>query len=347
MLSVAFANPALCAGFPGSEREVSGNRSNKVICLVPPGPRDQIARFPEHWEACFVHRNDDLTAELTEGARALLTTHPYLVGRTELELLNGVELVQQVGVGIDNIDVAAARELGVPVCNVPQANAVSVAEYVIMACIFLLRRMEEATAALRRLENPYPALFVKGSHEVRGKRLGLIGYGAIAHEVAKRALEMELLSASAPERERERRLAPSPDERQLGVERMSFERLLREADVVSLHVPLTDSTRDLIGARELGLMKPSAFLINTSRGGIVNEEELAAALSCGRIAGAAIDVFSVEPIRSDNPLLSAPNAFLSPHSGGSTNECVIDAIRESIANVDRVLRGEEPHHRVC
>ena len=328
---------------------MSGNRNNKVICLVPPGPRDQIARFPEHWAPRFVHRNDDLTAELTEGARALLTTHPYLVGRTELELLNGVELVQQVGVGVDNIDVEAARELGVPVCNVPQANAVSVAEYVIMACIFLLRRMEEATAALRRLENPYPALFVKGSHEVRGKTLGLVGYGAIAHEVAKRAraLEMELLSASTPERERKRGLAPSADERQLGVERVSFERLLREADVVSLHVPLTDSTRDLIGDRELGLMKPWAFLINTSRGGIVNEEDLAGALSCGRIAGAAIDVFSVEPIRADNPLLSAPNAFLSPHSGGSTNECVIDAIRESIANVDRVLRGEEPHHRVC
>ena len=252
---------------------MSGNRGNKVICLVPPGPRDRIARFPDHWEACFVHRNDDLTAGLTEGARALLTTHPYLVGRAELELLNGVELVQQVGVGVDNIDVDAARELGVPVCNVPQANAVSVAEYVIMACVFLLRRMADATAALRRFENPYPALFARGSHEVRGKKLGLVGYGAIAHEVAKRALalEMELLSASAPRRERERGLAPGADERELGVVRLPFEQLLRESDVVSVHVPLSDATRDLIGASELALMKPSAFLINTSRGGIVNE----------------------------------------------------------------------------
>lgn len=328
---------------------MGGNRGNKVICLVPPGPRDRIARFPDHWEACFVHRNDDLTAELTEGARALLTTHPYLVGRAELQLLNGVELVQQVGVGVDNIDVEAARELGVPVCNVPQANAVSVAEYVIMACIFLLRRMADATAALRRFENPYPALFVRGSHEVRGKKLGLVGYGAIGHEVAKRALalEMELLSASAPQRERERGLAPGAGERELGVVRLPFEQLLREADLVSVHVPLTDATRDLIAAPEFALMKPSAFLINTSRGGIVNEADLADALARGRIAGAAIDVFSVEPIRPDNPLLGAPSAFLSPHSGGSTNECVIDAIRESIANVDRVLRGEEPHHRVC
>lgn len=328
---------------------MSGNRGNKVICLVPPGPRDQIARFPDHWEACFVHRNDDLTAELTKGARALLTTHPYLVGRAELQLLNGVELVQQVGVGVDNIDVGAARELGVPVCNVPQANAVSVAEYVIMACIFLLRRMADATAALRRFENPYPALFVKGSHEVRGKKLGLVGYGAIAHEVAKRAqgMEMELLSASSPGRERERGLVPTSGERELGVVRLPFEQLLREADVVSVHVPLTETTRGLIAAREFALMKPSAFLVNTSRGGIVDEGDLADALAKGRIAGAAVDVFSVEPIRADNPLLGAPNAFLSPHSGGSTNECVIDAIRESIANVDRVLRGEEPHHRVC
>jgi len=271
------------------------------------------------------------------------------VGRAELELLNGVELIQQVGVGVDNIDVDAARELGVPVCNVPQANAVSVAEYVIMACIFLLRRMGDATAALRRLENPYPALFARGSHEVRGKKLGLVGYGAIAHEVAKRAraLEMELLSASAPERERERGLEPGAGERELGVVRLPFEQLLREADVVSVHVPLTGATRDLIGASELALLKPSAYLVNTSRGGIVNEADLADALAQGRIAGAAVDVFSVEPIRADNPLLGAPNAFLSPHSGGSTNECVIDAIRESIANVDRVLRGEEPHHRVC
>lgn len=330
-------------------REVSENQGNKVVCLVPPGPRDQIARFPEHWEVCFIHRNADLTAELSRGARALLTTHPYLVGRAELEILNGVELVQQVGVGVDNIDVEAAREFGVPVCNVPQANAVSVAEYVIMACIFLLRRMEEATAALRRLENPYPALFTRGSHEVRGKKLGLVGYGAIAHEVAKRgrALEMALLSASSPERERERGLEPDSDERSLGVVRLPFKQLMREADVVSLHVPLTETTRNLIAAPELRLMKPSAFLINTSRGGIVSEEDLADALATRRIAGAAVDVFSVEPIRADNPLLGAPNAFLSPHSGGSTNECVIDAIRESIANINRVLRGEEPHHRVC
>lgn len=341
MLSVAIAKRV--------DRRVSEPRSSKVICLVPPGPRDRIARLPEHWEACFVHRNEDLTSEVTDGARALLTTHPYLVGRAELELLNGAELVQQVGVGVDNIDVEAARELGIRVCNVPQANAVSVAEYVIMACIFLLRRMEDATAALRRLENPYPALFARGSHEVRGKKLGLVGYGAIAHEVAKRAqgMEMELLSASAPERERERGLAPGAAERELGVVRLPFEQLLRESDVVSVHVPLTATTRDLIAARELALMKPSAFLVNTSRGGIVKEDDLADALAQGRIAGAAVDVFSVEPIRADNPLLGAPNAFLSPHSGGSTNECVIDAIRESIENVDRVLRGEEPHHRVC
>ena len=328
---------------------MSEDRGSKVVCLVPPGPRDRIARFPDRWETCFVHRNEDLSAELTDGARALLTTHPYLVGRAELELLNGAELVQQVGVGVDNIDVDAARELGIPVCNVPQANAVSVAEYVIMACIFLQRRMADATAALRRLENPYPALFARGSHEVRGKKLGLVGYGSIAHEVAKRAraLEMVLLSASAPERERERGLAPGASERELGVVRLPFEQLLRESDVVSLHVPLNGTTRDLIAAPELGLMKPSAFLVNASRGGIVDEGDLADALAKGRIAGAAVDVFSVEPIRADNPLLGAPNAFLSPHSGGSTNECVTDAIRESIENVDRVLRGEAPHHRVC
>ncbi len=329
--------------------EVHGNRGNKVICLVPPGPRDRIARFPEHWETRFIHRNEDLTAELSEGARVLFTTHPCLVGRTDLELLSGIELVQQVGVGVDNIDIEAAREFGVPVCNVPQANAVSVAEYVIMASIYLLRRMGEATAALRRLENPYPALFVKGSHELRGRTLGLVGYGAIAHEVAKRArsLGMKLVSASTPERERERGLRPGSAEQELDVERLSFDRLLAVADVVSLHVPLTDRTRGLVGARELGLMKPTAYLVNTARGGIVDEAALAEALRGEVIAGAAVDVFSVEPIRADNPLLEAPNVFLSPHSGGSTNECVIYSVSESIANVNRVLRGEEPHHRVC
>ena len=315
----------------------------RVICLVPAGPRDRIApTFPDHWDTRVIHQYTDLTDELIDGARALMTVPPFQYPREVLRRLRNLKLIQMVGVGVDNFDLEAARELGVPVCNVPGANVTSVAEYVIMAAIYLIRRMPEAIQAGRQGKNPYPMLFQKGCFEVQAKQLGIVGYGAIGHAVATRAvaLGMEILSASV------RGNPPGAAEKALGVRRVPFEELLATADIVTLHVPLAKETRRLITRKELMSMKPGACLVNAARGGIVDETDLAEVLHEGHLAGAAVDNFAVEPIASDNPLLAAPNVLLTPHSAGSTNECVRHAVERSFENIDRVLRGEAPRNCV-
>ncbi len=316
----------------------------KVLFYVPPGPRDAILpALPPHWNPHFVHEPAGLTDALLDGVDVLLITAPLHAPRALLARLRSVKLVQQIGVGVDNIDLAAARELGIPVCNAARANVVSVAEYVIMAAIYLVRRRGEAIEAGRRHHNPYPALFQKGTFELAGKSHGVVGYGAIGHAVATRAqsLGMKILSESVRNR------PPGDDERALAVTRLPFSELLRQADVVTLHVPLAPETRGLLGERELRSMKPGAVLFNAARGHIVDEAALAGALRSGHLAGAAVDNYADDELRPGNPLLDAPNALLTPHAAGSTNECVRTAVALSFANVERVRRGEAPVDRVA
>lgn len=317
-----------------------------VICCLPPGVGPPaVPPMPAHW----MRRNVSIPAEIDDtiaaGADAvLLAVHSPMERRT-LERLRGIKLLQWVGVGLDTIDLGAARELGIPVANVTASNSVAVAEYVILATMYIVRRLDDVLQAGREGRMPWPSAVAKGMYQVRGRTMGILSYGSIGHEIAKaaRGLGMKIITASVPGRERE----ASVEERELGVERVSFDRLVSTADVLVLVVPLTNDTRDLFDRNRLRQMKKGSYLVNAARGGIVGEQALADLLHEGHLAGAAVDTFLVEPIEKDNPLWKAPNALLTPHCGGNTMESTSYVGTEAFDNINRVGRGEEPRYRVC
>jgi len=248
------------------------------------------------------------------------------------EILNSpaaarLKIISRWGVGYDSIDVAAATRRGIAVAYTPGLLDQAVAEYTFALLLALVRRVHEGHLSLRSNEWK-----VGWGNDVGGKTLGIIGLGKIGLAVARRAqaFNLRLLACDC---------APKPEAATLNVELVPIEQLLRESDFVSLHAPLTDQTRGLIGARELRLMKSSAYLINTARGALIDEAALLEALSERRIAGAALDVFRTEPLPSDNPLRSAPNLLLSPHQASFTYEtgervslCAAQAVLDLMQN---------------
>jgi len=240
-----------------------------------------------------------------------------------------LRVVGRAGVGVDNIDVPAATDAGILVVNAPTANTIAAAELTVGLIYALARHIPQAEASLRRGEWRR-ADFV--GTELRAKTLGIIGLGKIGLAVAGRARAMEMtLIGSDPFVSAEAAAARA-------IELVEVDELLRRADVVTLHVPLNDATRGLIGADRLQLMKPTALLVNVARGGVVDEAALAAALTEGRLAGAAVDVYEHEP-PTDSPLLTAPNTVLTPHLGASTREAQTKAGVEVAEQVLEALAG--------
>lgn len=271
------------------------------------------ADFDLVYDANLVDRPDDLIA-LAAGARALIVRNRTQVRGALLAACAKLVAVGRLGVGLDNIDVAACRARGIAVFPATGANDVAVAEYVIAGLFLLFRPAYGASAQVAAGDWPRTALME--GREIAGKRLGLIGFGATARQVARRAraLGMSVL-ASDPH------IGPDdPAWRELGAEPRALDDLLRAADAVSLHIPLTDETRGLIDARRLTLMKPDAVLINAARGGVVDEAVVAHALAAGQIAGAMLDVFEREPLPGGGTLVGAPNLILTPHIAGLTRE---------------------------
>ena len=247
-----------------------------------------------------------------------------------------LQVVGRAGVGVDNIDIPAATEHGVIVVNAPTGNTISAAEHAIALMLALARHIPEADASLRRHEWKR-SQFV--GVELRGKTLGLLGLGQVGSEVARRArgLEMRVLAYDP--------FVPEERGRALGVELLPLEDVLKQADFLSTHTTLTSGTRGLIGADELRLMKPSARIINTARGGIIEEEALLQAVRAGTIAGAAIDVFVKEPA-PDTILAGDPRIVVTPHLGASTTEAqervAIDVAEQIVA----IFRGEPARYAV-
>jgi phosphoglycerate dehydrogenase-like enzyme len=235
-------------------------------------------------------------------------------------------LITSPVIGVDTIDIDAASEFGVLVANCPTAeNIIGIAEATIMLTVALLLNLKQKERSLR--EGHFRPRHV--SHLLHGRTVGLIGYGRIARNVEQRLQGWGVDVQAA-------------DPYVAGT--LSLDEVLRTSDVVSLHVVLTKETRNMIGARELALMKPSAILVNTSRGGAIVEEALADALSSGRLAGAALDVFQQEPINMDNPLLRCDpdRVILTPHAIGHNLESLPTGVHMAFENIDRALRGEPP-----
>ena len=247
-------------------------------------------------------------------ADALVVRNRTQVRGELLAALVRCKVVGRLGVGLDNIDVPACEARGMQVIPATGANALSVAEYVIGTAMLLLRGAYQSTGAVAAGQWPRNAL--SNGRETAGKTLGLIGFGSIGQLTAKlaRGLGMEVIAYDAM-------MAPDhPAFAGNSVKAVGLEALIASADVISLHVPLVDSTKNLFNATRIAAMKRGAVLINTARGGIVDEVALAAALKSGQIGGAAIDVFAAEPVPASAHFADCPNLLLTPHIAGVTAE---------------------------
>jgi D-3-phosphoglycerate dehydrogenase len=242
------------------------------------------------------------------------------------------------GAGYDQIDLDAATELGIVVTNAPGANADSVAELVIGFIVALLRRMPEGDRHVRERGGWREDRFV--GRELRGRTLGVVGIGNVGGRVARlaQAFGAKVITCD-----------PYIDAPAIpaGVPRVEYDDLLRRSDIVTFHVPLSDETRNMLDARTLRLTKPGVYVLNTSRGGVVNEDALADGLASGHVAGAALDVFAVEPPTKARPrVLDQPNLITSPHIGGSTRESLDNVARVAAEEIALFLRGDKPRYVV-
>jgi glyoxylate reductase len=264
-----------------------------------------------------------------------------ITDRIDAEVLDRaprLRIVSNLAVGYNNIDVAAATARGILVTNTPGVTTEPTADLTLGLMLAVARRIVEEDKLTREGKFQFwaPMLFLGRS--VAGKTLGIVGFGAIGQAVARRArgFDMRILY-------HQRRRLDLSLERTLGVEYADFDRLLRESDFVSLHVPLTDKTRHLIGAGELARMKPVSFLINASRGPVVNEKELLEALQKGVIAGAGLDVYENEPALTPG-LTDLPNVVLTPHVGSGTIEDRTRMADMAVENLLAALRGDAPRY---
>ncbi len=291
-------------------------RAGEVTVVSKLGEAELIERIPE-FDALVVRSETRVTAHVLEAGRKL-----RVVGRA--------------GVGVDNIDVPAATRKGILVVNAPRGNIVAAAEHTIALLTSLARWIPQADASVKRGEWTRTKFI---GTEIRGKTLGVVGLGNVGSEVAKRAhgLEMEVIAYDP---------VVSTERAELfNVELVSLNDLLERADFVTVHVPLVDANRNLIGAPELALMKPGARLINAARGGVVDEAALFEALKSGRLAAAAADVFVNEP-PVDNPLLTLPTFVATPHIGASTVEAQVSVAFDVAEEVAAVLAGDLPRFAV-
>lgn len=290
------------------------------------------------WAEC--RDEEDLIKILTgEEVKVIVSEYFPITGRImdSSESLKGIVVY---GVGYDHVDVEAASDRGIYVVNARGANAESVAEHVFAFILTLSRKIMEAHTLVkagdwkRREESSLPKWLIPS--DLYGKTLGIIGFGAIGSRVSRiaRGFGMRIIVYDP--------YVPVEKVKEMGAESTDLETLLKSSDYVTLHCVLNEETRGMIGEREFDLMKPTAYLINASRGGVIVEEALIKALREGRIAGAGLDVFAEEPIKPDNPLLSFDNVIFSPHIAGGSKEALNNVSLMVCEETLRILKGEAP-----
>ncbi|MBI2887091.1 MAG: phosphoglycerate dehydrogenase [Chloroflexi bacterium] len=269
------------------------------------------------YEALVVRSETKVTAEVIRAGKKL-----HVVGRA--------------GVGVDNIDVEAATQQGIVVVNAPTGNTISAAELALGLMFALARNIPQAHLSLK--QGQWRRSELVGA-ELRGKTLGIIGLGRVGSAVARRALELEMKILTYDP------FVSEEMARHLGIEVASFEEVLRRSDFITVHVPLTDATRSLLGAKEIALCKPGVRLINTARGGVIDEQALYDAVEAGHVAGAAVDVFTQEPVK-DSPLLKSDRIIVTPHLGASTEEAQTNVAVDVAQEVMAVLQGQPARYAV-
>ncbi|MFC1939151.1 phosphoglycerate dehydrogenase [Chloroflexota bacterium] len=269
------------------------------------------------YEALVVRSQTRVTAEVIEAGKKL-------------------QVIGRAGVGVDNIDVEEATQRGIVVVNAPTGNTISATEHTIALMLALARNIPQANVSLK--SGAWRRNDFIGT-ELRGKTLGIIGLGNVGSEVAKRAqgLEMKVIGYDP--------FISVEHASNLQVELVPLKQLFKESDFVTLHIPLTKSTRELIGAKELALVKPAVRIINTARGGLINEEALVTAIKEKRVAGAAFDVFTTEPV-TESALFEDNNIIVTPHLGASTTEAQVLVARDVAEQIITVLKGQPARYAV-
>jgi phosphoglycerate dehydrogenase-like enzyme len=309
------------------------------IVVVPPSAEvGKIAQemAPAGFETMFVTRETPQFALAVSEAAYIVCYPGVKLDAAFYRSAPRLRLVQLLSAGYDDVDLEAARRAGVPVANNGGANAISVSEHALMLMLTVARRViwqhASVSAGRWRGNGPSPRMY-----ELFGKTLGIVGLGTIGKKVARLAqafrMRVEYYDIA--------RLSEDAEDA-LGVRFRLLNELLANADAVSLHVPLNETTRGMIGEGELARMKPSAILINTSRGPVVDAAALYQALSTGKLFGAGLDVFDPEPPRPDDPLLRLDNVVLTAHFAGPTWDNHVARFRNAFDNVQRVERGELP-----
>ena len=300
-----------------------------------PGPAlDQLGQ--QHEVEIWPDRLPPSYEQLTERAHstdALLSTISDRIDAPLIEHAANLKAIANYAVGYDNVDVDAATRRGIPVGNTPDVLTDATADLAFALLLAAARRLPQATATV--IDGTWDTWDPTGllGRSVYGKTLGIIGAGRIGEAVAKRAagFDMEVLIASRS----------GTDQR-----RTHFLELLQRSDFISIHCPLTEQTRHLIDTEALRLMKPTAILVNTARGPIIDQRALAAALKDGQIAGAALDVTDPEPLPAHDPLLTAPNLIVAPHIGSATHEAREQMTQLSVDNLLAALNGDAMPHQV-
>lgn len=283
------------------------------VDVKPSQSEEDLAQILPSYSALLVRSGTRVTAKVLAGAE-------------------GLQVIGRAGVGVDNIDVVEAARRGIQVVNSPGGNTVAAAEHTMGLLLALARNIPRADEQLRQGRWERKAL---GGVELAGKVLGILGLGKVGTAVAQRAraFEMKVIGHDP--------YLCADRVRRLGVELLGLEEVLRRADFISLHLPLTPETRHLIGPELLSLVKPSARLVNVARGGIICEDALCGALAAKRLAGAALDVFEEEPA-VENPLCHLDNVIVTPHLGASTGEAQVRVAMEVAQDVAGILRGQSP-----
>ncbi len=287
--------------------------------------RQALTAFDLRYDPSLVDNRAALLASLSD-ARAIIVRNRTQVDAELLENAPKLEAVGRLGVGLDNIDLEMCKARNVAVYPATGANDLAVAEYVISAALSLLRGAWQASPEVIGGKWPRGANI---GREASGRRFGLIGFGSIARQVARRAAALGMeVAAYDP-------YLPGEDSAWSDVDSVSLQELAETSDVVSIHVPLTKETRNIIDAGFIGRMKNDAILINAARGGVVDEQALTAALRSGRLGGAALDVFASEPVDAEGgkSFADIPNLMLTPHIAGITEESNVRVSRLTAENV--------------
>lgn len=315
--------------------------SQPVVLLATPVPEDLAARLRAHFTVVEIPPGESVAAAIDDAQRSringVLTSLRTRFDASAMDALPNLRVISNFAVGFDNVDIDAASDRGILVCNTPRVLDAAVADLTFGMLIMLGRNMLNCDAYVRdgswASKGPFPL-----TRDIRGKTLGLLGMGRIGRMVARaaKAFDMKVIYHNRSRSDEAEGLA----------EYVERDRLFSESDFVSVHVPLTAETRECVGEREFGLMKSTAYLINTARGAVIDEAALVRALESATIAGAGLDVMVTEPLPADHPLCRLPNVVLQAHVGSATVETRRAMIDLATRNLIDALTGTEPEAMV-